>query len=161
MHLHLPTVADDFAEWDGQGRDLDGEDLAALAKRIEGREDLWVGILHHLDVLEAPRDLLREVLVVIVKGEVPGEDNLPFLILSHSPTVFEESLTLTSILSELDDDVSFLGVDTLALLLANRVLILSDGELSINALGGEGQALVEEFNDELLELALTDGVHEG
>ena len=88
--------------------------------------------------MEAPRDLFREVFVVIVKREVPGEDNLPLLILSHSPAVFGESLALTSILSKLDDDVSFLGVDTLALLLAHRVLILSDGELSINTLSGEG-----------------------
>ena len=38
---------------------------------------------------------------------------------------------------------------------------MPDGELSIDALSGEGQAFVEELHDELLELALTDGVHEG
>ena len=138
MHLHFLTEADDIAEWDGQGRDLNGENLATLAKRIECREDFRVGILHHLDVLEAPRNLLREVFVVIVKGEVPGEDNLSLLIFPHSPAVFGESLALTSILSKLEQDVSLLCVDTLALLLAHEALILPNGELSVNALGGEG-----------------------
>ena len=82
---------------------------------------------HHQGVLEAPHDILGEALIIVVEREVPGEDYLALLILSHSPAVFGESLALPSILCKLDDNVSFLGIDTLALLLAHRVHVLSDG----------------------------------
>ena len=88
MHLHLLTVAGDFAYRNGMGGDLDRDDLAALVEPLESGEDLGVVFLHHEDVLEAPHYLLREVLVVVVEREVPGEDDLALLILSHSPEVF-------------------------------------------------------------------------
>ena len=66
MHLHFLTEADDIAEWNGQGRDLNGENLATLAKRIECREFSPLCVLKSRPIFNCILAVLYLVEVVVV-----------------------------------------------------------------------------------------------
>ena len=66
VHLHFLTEADDITEYNGQGRDLNLEDLVSLAKRIECREFSSLCVLKSRPIFNCIITVLYLVEVVVV-----------------------------------------------------------------------------------------------
>ena len=111
--------------------------------------------------LKASIDLVREVFIVVVVSQIPEVGDLLFPDLHVRLVLFDNLLALRPGHGDLHQEVSLLGVEGLASLLALGALVELDGEAGVDEPSVERRSLVQQHDGELLELALSDGCQDG